>query len=278
MIRRTLPRSRPDKGRTPRHGSSRRRWQGVLLQGVVAVLAGLGLGAGTLALTLVVIPDARAEERAFAAAAPCTAPLPAGVAVAREECLRELDFTVRNVSITRGKSSRYAASLTREAADGGGRAWERVEFGGEEPLLGRLERGDRVTATVWRGTVVEAAAHGTSQRTKGHPQGAMGDTTLIAAATALGTPAALAYGWWALTRCRTIAAGHRARGLSPEGWAATGVAALAPFSLVAAAALERPAWWTTPLWAAAAVGVALLWRRRAARRRPHSSPRPWEAA
>lgn len=251
----------------PRHGPSRRRATGILLQGTAAVLGGIALAFGTLGLTLVEIPDARVEERAFKAATTCTEPLPATVAVAREDCLREQEFTVRSVQMTHGKTSRYTAVLSRDAADGSGRRWrQHVDFGSDEPLLDRLKTGERVTATTWRGMVVEAAAHGTSQLTDDNPDGATGDVTVVAALTALGTVAAFGYGWWALTRYRVLAAGRPARALSTEGWTALGVAALAPGSLVTGAALEWSPWWSAPVWVGAAVGVAHLAARREWRR------------
>ncbi len=262
---------RPAVTRRARRRGGRRstRAPAVLGLGVLAVPAGAGLAAAVLYTAGTAIPAARADERAFAAAVPCTRPLSAGDA--REECLRDVEFTVRAVSVSPGRQARHSALLAR-----GGRPPRWVGFRGGEPLLERLERGERVTGTVWRGQVVRITGRGTTQLTDAHPAGGSGDMVFLGVSAAAGTAGACGIGWWALTRHRLLAARARVRNLSAEGWAGLGLGGCALASVPLAAGAEWPLWWTAPVWAAASAGIVLLGRRRPGRR-PYAAAEADEA-
>ncbi|ARF53440.1 hypothetical protein [Streptomyces gilvosporeus] len=80
-----------------------------------------------------------------------------------EDCLRKLTFTVEN---TRDTVKHKRATLL------GAQPFPRavVSFGDSEPVLSGLQRGDRVTGTVWRGVVVVVAEGAVQQNSANAPR------------------------------------------------------------------------------------------------------------
>ncbi|WP_457461074.1 hypothetical protein [Streptomyces sp. TE5632] len=109
------------------------------------------------------IPEDVARHRAYRDAVPCspTTPYQKG-----EQCLRAVDFRVVDVvTVTHAKGSD-----DHELTLAGSGRWDgTVRMRGEEPLFHRLERGERVTGTVWRGEVVAVARGDVRQVTQNEP-------------------------------------------------------------------------------------------------------------
>lgn len=123
---------------------------------IFALLAGIALVAlGTL-LVATQAPDGTRDLQAYETAARC--PAAPSVPV---ECRWTQEFTVSGV--------RLATITERESArvfltDADGARWK-TYYSSDGPVLDRLDEGDRVTGTVWRGRLTEIAAGGASQET-----------------------------------------------------------------------------------------------------------------
>jgi len=132
----------------------RRHYRTVLVLLVSAILVAVAVGLFVRAL-----PDGDREVREYEAAPACTA-APQGPA----ECRWTQEFTVSDIYLTKARHDDNTAVLT--AADG--TRWE-TSYGSRGPVLNQLDEGDRVTATLWRGRIVEISAHGRTQETDDAP-------------------------------------------------------------------------------------------------------------
>ncbi|MBL3665739.1 hypothetical protein JL475_06940 [Streptomyces sp. M2CJ-2] len=152
------------RGRGPVGVGSMLPWHTVGKQAGGAVLLIVALFLGLLGQDLFTgIPEDVARHRAYRAAVPCS---PATPYEKGEECLRAVDFRVVDVvTVTHAKGSD-----DHELTLAGSGRWDgTVRMRGEEPLFHRLERGDRVTGTVWRGEVVAVARGDVRQVTQNEP-------------------------------------------------------------------------------------------------------------
>lgn len=136
--------------------------RGILDSPVMTVLnlgAGLGLVALAAGLLAAYVPDGDRDLRAYASAGRCpSAPQrPA-------DCRWTAEFTVSDIRLTSKRAESDGAVLT----DADGDAWE-TTYAKRGPVLGTLDKGDRVTGTVWRGRLTEISAGGRSQRTQAAP-------------------------------------------------------------------------------------------------------------
>lgn len=93
------------------------------------------------------LPNDRGLYREYTAAEACAART---VIPRSEDCLRQLTFTVEG---TRNSTKNMRATLLGQAPF----ARVVVPFGDPGPVLSGLQRGVRVTGTVWRGVVVVVA-------------------------------------------------------------------------------------------------------------------------
>jgi hypothetical protein len=85
----------------------------------------------------------------YEAAQPCPGGPPAR---AYEDCVRTVRFTVADVHAGAGTKGDHSATVT------GSPLWNgTVDFGDWDPLLTALHKGDQVTGTVWRGSVMTLA-------------------------------------------------------------------------------------------------------------------------
>ncbi|QKG23387.1 hypothetical protein [Actinomadura verrucosospora] len=124
----------------------------VLLSGTALVLIGV-------LMSVRIAPDGVRDLHAYEAAPRCAA-APSEPA----ECRWTEPFTVTGIHLTGKRGDSDRAYLT--SADG--TRWK-TAYANRNPLLGDLEKGDRVTGTVWRGLLTEISRGGTSQRTQDAP-------------------------------------------------------------------------------------------------------------
>ncbi|MBB4931751.1 hypothetical protein F4561_002571 [Lipingzhangella halophila] len=105
-------------------------------------------------------PGGRDELQDYEAAERCQSASPGPA-----DCLRTYEFTVAEVTIDeRGRDHTYRAILTDTRGD----EWQ-TDYGNPGPVLEHLDKGDRVTGTVWRGMLTEIEAEGASQETSDAP-------------------------------------------------------------------------------------------------------------
>ncbi|MBO2465289.1 hypothetical protein [Actinomadura violacea] len=125
----------------------------------IVLLSGTGLVLIGVLMSVRIAPDGVRDLHAYEAAPRCAA-APAKPA----ECRWTEPFTVAGIHLTSGRNDSDRAYLT--SADG--TRWK-TEYANRKPLIGDLEKGDRVTGTVWRGLLTEIARGGASQRTQDAP-------------------------------------------------------------------------------------------------------------
>ncbi|WP_128802499.1 MULTISPECIES: hypothetical protein [unclassified Streptomyces] len=98
----------------------------------------------------------------YEAAPPCPAGPPTH---AYEDCVRTVRFTVTDVHANAGSKGDHSATVT------GSPFWNgTVDFGDWDPLLTALHKGDRVTGTVWHGSVMTLARGGARQSSIDEPR------------------------------------------------------------------------------------------------------------
>ncbi|GED86528.1 hypothetical protein [Streptomyces sp. 6-11-2] len=138
--------------------------------GAVAVLLGVTLifFAG---VTLALVPDRMAEERAYQAARPCRAAV-------TEDCLRSVQATVRDTDIREPNKGGQTHDLL---LTGPAPVPRRVDMGKAQPLLRHLRAGDVVTVIMWREYATAVHKDGVTQYSNDNPEG----LPLIATAVAL---------------------------------------------------------------------------------------------
>lgn len=73
-------------------------------------------------------------------------------------------FTVSHIELTKSRAKANRAVLT----NANGARWETF-YASRGPALNRLDEGDRVTGTLWRGRLTQIAAAGASQETRAAP-------------------------------------------------------------------------------------------------------------
>ncbi|WP_460066748.1 hypothetical protein [Streptomyces sp. YKOK-I1] len=243
------------RGRRPgQHSAARTRAWGALLLTLSLIPALACYFAFALWL-----PDDIDRYRDYSGAEPCAA----GTAPREyEDCLRTVAFTVEGTRIKGGRSGVYEATLS------GAPFWNGVlGFGDSGPLLHELERGDRVTGTVWRGEIMSVSRDGVRQESSDEPR----DEPQMAAA--LGTCAgllaamALTVGTARLTRPRPP---------QPFPWRGWGKPMLIVLSVGCPLLGLVGVWWDIPWWLFPPVLVPLMgytaWElHRYPRRRPRSA-------
>ncbi|MYT73400.1 MULTISPECIES: hypothetical protein [unclassified Streptomyces] len=131
-----------------------------LLRGALLIVAALLSSCACYAVFAWWLPDERGLYRDYRAAVECSERTATGTG---EECLREVTFTVEGTD-TRVRHLR--ATLRGPAPYG----TTTVPFGDPGPVLEALGEGDQVTATLWRGTVVEVAYAGSRQDSSDAPR------------------------------------------------------------------------------------------------------------
>ncbi|WP_017625041.1 ABC transporter permease family protein [Nocardiopsis chromatogenes] len=136
----------------------------------IALLCGLGMAGGAAYAVAVNVPDGHLDNRAYLAAEPCSSP-PERAA----DCLWEQEFTASDIVVERGRSGERALTITAE--DG---TRFRTDVDGTGPVLRRLDEGQKVTATMWRGLPREIAAEGSTQRTAYWPVDQRQTTVVLA--------------------------------------------------------------------------------------------------
>ncbi|WP_017538361.1 hypothetical protein [Nocardiopsis halophila] len=126
---------------------------------VLALACGLAMLGGSAYDLAVNLPDGDRENRAYLEAEPCASP-PGGPA----DCLWEQEFTASDIVTERGRGARNELTLT--AVDD-----PRFQTRTHAPrsILRRLEEGQKVTGTVWRGLPREITAGGDPGRTGHYP-------------------------------------------------------------------------------------------------------------
>lgn len=148
----------PSEGRAGRRSPGRTRFTGVLL-----ILLSLMSAAACYGVFGWWLPSDSERYRDYRAAEQCSS---RAMEQGRTDCLSTWRLTVEEtVNKTAGKGSSYEATLT------GQDSWRgTVPFGDPGPLLGRLESGDQVMATVWRRDIVVLSKDGVRQNTSEAPR------------------------------------------------------------------------------------------------------------
>jgi hypothetical protein len=126
---------------------------------IVFLLVGLGMVAGAVGALVAYVPDGDRDLRAYEASTPCPT-----VPVEPADCLWKQEFTVTEVDDPGGRGKEPYTILT----DADGNRW-RSTYGNSGPVWGELAKGDRVTGTIWRGTLTEISEGTASQRTSQAP-------------------------------------------------------------------------------------------------------------
>ncbi|MEV2277633.1 hypothetical protein AB0I72_18805 [Nocardiopsis sp. NPDC049922] len=162
------------------------------LTSFLTLLLGLGIVALPTLAVAAVAPDGTVDLEAYRAAEPCPS-APTGPS----DCLWAEEFTVTDVHLDdRGtRSPSYTTVLT----DASGGTWE-SSYGDRGPVVHRLDVGDRVTGTVWRGELTEIAFGDEIQESRDAPAD-MRTRVLIGALVTVPTGLLLAAtGLWRLAR------------------------------------------------------------------------------
>ncbi|ASU81439.1 hypothetical protein CDO52_00400 [Nocardiopsis gilva YIM 90087] len=140
---------------------------------VLALLVGIAVVVGVAFLVAKEAPDGVRDLRAYKAAERCpTAPS------APAECRWTQEFTVSGTHLTHKRSESNRALLT----DAAGGRWE-TRYPSHGPVLFRLDDGDKVTGTIWRGRLTEIASEGDSQETYAAPDNMRAGVLILALIT-----------------------------------------------------------------------------------------------
>lgn len=126
---------------------------------VLTLLAGAGLVALMVVLVATEVPDGNRDLDAYKAAPRCPS-APSEPA----ECRWTQGFTVSDLHLTYKRGELDRAILT----DAHGTEWE-TAYTKNGPVLDDMDKGDRLTGTIWRGRVTEVAMNGDSQDTEAAP-------------------------------------------------------------------------------------------------------------
>ncbi|MBM9507163.1 hypothetical protein [Actinacidiphila acididurans] len=187
------------------------------------------------------------EERAYAAAVPCAAPVPE-----RPDCLRTVPATVVKATIRQsGRTKVHDLELSGPAPASG-----TIDMGSAGPLLKRLRPGDRVTVTVWRHYAISVSRDGITQKTEDNPVGHSDAATAVALAVLVGGT----YLLWAGGGTLWVARSAAAQGLPPV-LARWGKAAVGAAVAALPAGFAGVAWGGPPMVAAVWLALcAIVWR------------------
>ncbi|WP_344105338.1 hypothetical protein [Nocardiopsis rhodophaea] len=159
---------------------------------LLALLFCLAVLALTASFLIAYVPDGDRAYRAYQQARPCPSP-PQEAA----DCLWRQEFTASDIVVGRGRRETGGVTLTAE--DG---SWWRARSSEPGPVLRRLEWGQKVTGTVWRGRLTEIATEGVSQRTEHFPVDMRNRTLTFALIIAPSGLMAAAVCLWRLLRRR----------------------------------------------------------------------------
>ncbi|MFF4100837.1 hypothetical protein [Streptomyces sp. NPDC001903] len=175
------------------------------------------------------LPDDIRRYEDYAAAPPC--------GYSADDCVRELPLTVDHTVVKKGRSGKFEATLS----DQDSRKLV-VLFGDPGPVLARLEPGDRVTATVWRGRVMTVAKEDVRQSSADEPRDEAQMTAGLA--TFAGLLAALGLGF-------AVALLAGLGGREPWTWRSLGMplligSALTCLAVAVPALLIGLPWWVVP--------------------------------
>jgi hypothetical protein len=163
-----------------------------LLVGAVLIVVSLASALASYAVFADWLPGDRTRYQEYRAAEVCPARRP----VPRvEDCLREIPFTVEDTSLG---AKEITATLLGPRPFPRARVW----FGHSEPVLSGLQRGDRVTGTVWRGVVVMIAQKGVRQESSDAPRDEPQPTAALGTFAGLLAVWALVFGTMRLLRPR----------------------------------------------------------------------------
>lgn len=180
-------------------------------------------------LFAVALPDDSRRYADYAAAEPC--------GDGTDDCLRTLPLTVDHTVVKKGRNGKFEATLSGTAS-----RKAVVRFGDPGPLLARLEPGDQVTATVWRGAVMTVAKGDLRQSSADEPRddaqmtAGLGTFTGLVAALGLGFATAWLAGFG---------------GREPWTWRSLGMplligAAITTLAVALTAFLIGLPWWVVP--------------------------------
>ncbi|MFD7085670.1 hypothetical protein [Streptomyces sp. NPDC059918] len=211
-------------GYSTEYGSGPGRWTGASLAvlSVIPALISWTLFTGAL-------PDDVRRHDAYVSAAPC--------GNTADDCVRTLALTVDRTVVKKGRNGKFEATLSNQDA-----RKIVVLFGDPGPVLARLEPGDQVTATVWRGRVMTVAKEDVRQSSADEPRDdAQMDAGL---ATFAGLLAALGLGF-----AIALLAGRGGR--QPWTWRSLGMplligSALTCLAVAVPALLIGLPWWVVP--------------------------------
>lgn len=163
-----------------------------LLVGAVLIMLFLAAALTSSFLFATVLPTDRTLYREYESADVCPART---VIPSAEDCLREVPFTVEDT--VKARRHMRATLLGPEPY-----ARVVVSFGDPEPVLDGLERGDRVTGTVWRGVVVVVAEGDARQESSEAPRDELQMTAAVGTFAGLLAALALMFGAIRLIRPR----------------------------------------------------------------------------
>ncbi|MFI6578339.1 hypothetical protein ACIBFB_21325 [Nocardiopsis sp. NPDC050513] len=162
------------------------------LTSFLTLLLGLGIVALPTLAVAATAPDGTVELEAYQAAGPCSS-APAGPS----DCLWTEELTVSDVHLSR-RGHRNDSTTTVLTGDDGAE-WESA-YAQRGPVVPRLDEGDRVTGTVWRGRLTGIALGDDFQETLDAPYDGR-TRVLIGALIAVPTGLLLAAtGLWRLAR------------------------------------------------------------------------------
>ncbi|MFD9002978.1 hypothetical protein ACFV0T_18680 [Streptomyces sp. NPDC059582] len=172
---------------SPRAGRNR-------LVGAALIMLSLAAALTSYAVFATWLPADRTRYREYKAADVCSART---VVPRAEDCLRKVSFTVEG---TRKARKNMRATLL------GPEPFSRmvVSFGDPGPVLDGLERGDRVTGTVWRGVVVVVAEGDVRQNSADTPRDELQMTAAVGTFVGLVAALALMFGAIRLARPRDL--------------------------------------------------------------------------
>ncbi|GAA3386817.1 hypothetical protein [Streptomyces roseoviridis] len=237
-------------------GPARRSPSRLRLMGALLIMSSLIPALGCYLVFTAWLPSDSKRYQDYAAAEPC----PAGTTSEKgENCLRTVSFTVQSTKIKQSKSGSYKATLS------GGPFWNGVVlFGDPGPLLERLEPGDQVTGTVWRGDVTTLRKGDIQQSTSEEPRDEPQMT--VALGTFLGLLAAMGLVFGAVRMVRPL--DHE-----PYTWRRYGKPLVAALAISCAAVGLPSVWLGIPSWVVPTVAVPVVvytaWLLR--RRQPHAA-------
>ncbi len=246
----TPPGTRPPRARAtgaPRGGRPPGRAR---LTGVLLILLSLAAAAACCLAFSWWLPSDGERYQEYRRAEPCSS---GAMARGDTDCLSTWHLTVeKTVNRTAGKESVHDAALTYEDSWRG-----TVHFNGSGPLLERLEAGDRVTATAWRGEIMVLDRGGVRQDTLEAPRDELQMNAALGVLAGLLAVQCLAFG--AIRLARPL--DHEPYTWEPHGRRLLFTVFGVCFAVGLPAAWADVPWWTVPLAAVPLAMCAALWFR-----------------